>query len=128
MPERLSSLNRQKQLIEEHLRWLELEIANESGQSATPPETDSQSENLESPTEAIPFPPIKTPAVALEVEAPEEEGEEESEQMAEQIISQYGQFSSSREMDPRLGLVLFFGGILGFLALTIFLFYWFGYR
>ena len=118
MPERLSSLNRQKQLIEEHLRWLELEIANES----------SQSENLESPTEAIPFPPIKTPAVALEVEAPEEEGEEESEQMAEQIISQYGQFSSSREMDPRLGLVLFFGGILGFLALTIFLFYWFGYR
>ena len=71
---------------------------------------------------------IKTPAVALEVEAPEEEGEEESEQMAEQIISQYGQFSSSREMDPRLGLVLFFGGILGFLTLTIFLFYWFRYR
>jgi len=57
MPERLSSLNRQKQLIEEHLRSLELEIVNESGQSATPPETGSQSENLESPTEAIPFPP-----------------------------------------------------------------------
>ncbi|MDA0349787.1 MAG: hypothetical protein O3C43_10855 [Verrucomicrobia bacterium] len=124
MSERLSSLNQQKQLIEQHLRWLELEIAKESGQSADTSSVVRPIENLPPPTETIPFPAVKTPAVALETE----EGEVKVEQIADKIISQYGQYSTSREMDPKLALVLFFGGILGFMALAIFLFYWFGYR
>jgi hypothetical protein len=123
MSERLSKLNEQKQLIEEHLRWLKLEIANELGESAPTSETVCQTNRPERLTESAPLSFIEIPAAALETEE-----EVEVDQIAEQIISQYGQYSASREMGPRLGLVLFFGGILGVIALALFLFYWFGYR
>lgn len=125
MSERLSNLKQQKQLIEGHLRWLELEIANESGQSVAKPDASSPLESLEGFEETIPFPAVDTPAVALETEVGEEV---EVDELAEQIISQYSEFTASKEMDPRLSLALFFGSILGFMGLVIFLFYWFGYR
>ncbi|QXD26584.1 hypothetical protein GA003_11055 [Opitutia bacterium ISCC 52] len=66
-----------------------------------------------------------TPVAAYEKEDSETTNIEE---ISDQLISQYGNAAARHEMDPRLGLVLFFGGVLGFLGFVIFLFYWFGYR
>ena len=130
MSQRLENLKRQKQLIEEHLRWIDAEIVAETGVSW-------QSEQPDAPQKAAsiaPFPatPIKEepkPEVQVPVAAAmEKEPEESIDDLSDQLISQYGHVSARREMDPRLSLVLFFGGLLGFIGLVIFIFYWFGYR
>jgi hypothetical protein len=130
MSKRLNQLTHQKQLLEEHLRWLDQEIANESGQknslveSGIPPTEEAATPLLhvqkQSSFEQVD--PVKAAAFDTGKEI------DETEILSEQLISQYAHVSSRREMDPRMGLILFFGGILGFLALTVFLVYWFGYR
>lgn len=127
MSARLEQLKHQKSLLEEHLQWLDQEIARENGSSrisATPQPGPPESENPVNPQPVLQS-PANNPAAGTH---PTEAREEEAEVLSEQLISQYGNVSSRREMDPRLGLVLFFGGILGILALIIFLIYWFGYR
>lgn len=122
MSDRLASLNRQRQLIEEHLRWLDTEIANESPE-ATHMDSESSGNKSTTPTHSALEPGPKTIA-AIETK----EAVEDVEALTNQLISQYGCVSTRREMDPRLGLLLFFGGILGLMGLVVFLFYWFGYR
>lgn len=125
MSKRLAKLKRQKQLIEEHLFWLEQEIASESGESIPAPASTTEPVSPATRGKSISFPQPETPATAAFEENSEKD---ETEIITEQLIAQYGHVSTRRQMDPRLGLILFFGGILGFLSLVVFLFYWFGYR
>lgn len=134
MSQRLENLKRQKQLIEEHLRWLDAEIVAETGVSWESP----REEETIGPGSIAPFPTSTpqsqtsetTPTTVFAREAENEsEGEDtDLEDLSEQLISQYSHVSARREMDPRLSLMLIFGGLLGSIALVIFLFYWFGYR
>ena len=132
MSQRLENLKRQKQLIEEHLRWIDAEIVAETGVSW-------ENKDPEAPQKAAsiaPFPISQPeakpnqntqPPVAAAFEAKPEEGTSVDD-LSDQLISQYGHIGTRREMDPRLSLLLFFGGLLGFIGLVIFVFYWFGYR
>ncbi len=119
MSDRLASLTRQRQLIVEHLRWLDTEISNENAEGAQIPSAPSDHRST-------PLPLEPAPAVVAAIET--EEVEEDVDALTDKLISQYAHVSTRREMDPRLGLVLFFGGMLGLIGLVIFLFYWFGYR
>ncbi len=122
MSDRLANLTRQRQLIEEHLQWLDSEIANEIPEGAQI--ASASSIDRSTPTHAA-IEPLPTPPVAA---IQTEEAEEDVDALTDQLISQYAHVSTRREMDPRLGLILFFGGILGLMGLAVFLFYWFGYR
>ncbi len=131
MSQRLANLKRQKQLIEEHLRWLDAEIIAETGvtwESEKPNELKGTASIAPFPTaQPEPASPERIPKpVAAAFETKEEDIN--IEELSDQLISQYGNAAARQEMDPRLGLVLFFGGVLGFIGLVIFLFYWFGYR
>ena len=130
MSNRLNQLTHQKRLLEEHLRWLDREIAQESGLKIS-----SDASNLPpAEREVVNLPQVQNHSSTEQLETVKpaafdnREEIDETEILSEQLISQYAHVSGRREMDPKLGLILFFGGILGFLALTVFLFYWFGYR
>ena len=120
MSNRLTKLKRQKELIEEHLRWLEQEIVTGSGQA----NSTSESSNPASQDDGKPLTSSEEP-VATVLEAKDEY--DETEELTEQLISQYSSASTRGEMNPDLSLVMFSGSILGFIALVVFLFYWFGY-
>lgn len=125
MSERLDQLKRQKKLLEEHLRWLDSEIVRENGQTMA--ESTPETAAPVSPESIASLPQAENhtnfPAAAARTTR-----DDDAEALSDQLISQYGHVSSRREMDPRLSLVLFFGGVLGFLSLVVFLVYWFGYR
>jgi hypothetical protein len=108
--------------MEEHLRWLEEEITAEAGET---PERGTISPFPNGQTEGKPSTGIEQP-VAAAFQADERSAKVED--LSDQLISQFGHVSAHRGIDSKLGLVLFFGGILGILGLVIFLFYWFGYR
>lgn len=122
MPDRLASLTRQRQLIEEHLQWLDSEIANEIPEGAQIPTAPSV--GRPTPIHSAIVEPTPNAVAAIETEAVAEDVDA----LTDQLISQYAHVSTRREMDPRLGLVLFFGGMLGLIGIVVFLFYWFGYR
>ena len=132
MSHRLNNLKRQKQLIEEHLRWLDAEIIAETGVKWE----SGKSEDSKDPASIAPFPtpPVEDKSQDTssipQVAALEAQNEDDInvDELSDQLITQYGNAAARREMDPRLGLVLFFGGLLGFMGLVVFLFYWFGYR
>lgn len=108
--------------MEEHLRWLEQEITKETGET---PERGTISPFPHGQTEGKPSTGIEQPFAAA-FQANEKSAK--AEDLSNQLISQFGHVSAHRGIDPKLGLVLFFGGILGFIGLVVFLFYWFGYR
>ena len=125
MSSRLSQLKRQKLLLEEHLLWLEEEIVAESGQfdqSAAP--VSVKVAKITEPSKVIPAEKQEVQTAAKESEPTNDDIEE----LSDHLISQYGTESYRKEMDPRLALVLFFGGALGLLSVVVFAFYWFGYR
>lgn len=122
MSDRLASLTHQRQLIEEHLQWLNTEIANEIPEGTHIANVSSGNRST-LPTPSALEPDPKTIAA---IENQEAVGDVDA--LTDQLISQYAHASTRREMDPRLGLILFFGGILGLMGLVVFLFYWFGYR
>jgi hypothetical protein len=104
---------------------LEQKITAEAGETSDTAEPGTISPFPNRQTEGKPTTGIEQPfAAAYQAD----EGSAKVEDLSDQLISQYGHFSAHRGIDPRLGLVLFFGGILGIIGLLIFLFYWFGYR
>ena len=123
----------------EHLAWLDQEITIESGsqiKEADPIAIESGSEaGIQKPILKVaasstqqtvkPTPLAEELPVAAKTAEPEDEN---IEQLSDQLISQFSNSDIRHEMDPKLGLALYFGGALGILAIVVFLFYWFGYR
>ena len=126
MSERIKKLKHQKQLLEEHLQWLDAEIASEAGQVQDPGK--AQPETTEAVAAPVTIPISQSNEQSTVSAARQEQSESDLEELSEQLISQYSHETLHREMDPRLGLLIYFGGALVVIALVIFLFYWFGYR
>lgn len=79
MSDRLAELRRQRQLMQEHLAWLDREIATETGKAAPAAAT---------PAGPAPVPPAETDADAL--------------------IAQYSASPESLHQDVRKGCLLYF--------------------
>ena len=118
----LVKLQQQKRLIEQHLTWLNQEIEAESGQASPVVSTP-----LQSPQPVVkPQPPVEP---EIQPAAPQPPPDEEViEEISEELISRYSGESDRREMNPKLGCVLYFVGALGFIIAVVYAIYWFGYR
>jgi len=104
MPDRLPELQRQRALLQDHLAWLDREIAAAQGKLVPMPPAASQPA------------PAKAPAAPLHSAT--------SEAAAEIIISQYQKDPGSVKTDTKRGCLTIFGYAMGVLALTAFISYW----
>ena len=134
MSDRLSQLLRQRALMQEHLAWLDREIADASASSVTPLPTAavpvpastpvtrtsaplSPLSNLSAQASAIlqrpPHSPIPSPEVLPE---------------ADDILEQYRVAPDAMKTDVRKGCLLYFFGALALLALGAVAFYYANHR
>jgi hypothetical protein len=103
MSDRLSELQRQRELLREHLDWLDREIAAEAGQSGAVPHP---------PQPAI---PVYTPAPAYR--APLDPHE------ADAILAQYSKPPASIATQTKAGCILYFVVGIALLAVAGTVFY-----
>ena len=122
MSDRLDKLREQKRLIEQHLNWLNQEIESESGTAPAPTPTPVQASQPVSPA-----PEPEQPTVQAVTPQPSED-DANLDQISEDLISQYAGESDRREMNPKVGCILYFVGAFAFIAAVIYAIYWFGYR
>lgn len=113
-PDRLSELLHQRALLQEHLVWLEREIAAASGPAGPnyPAEATTRLVSASAPSPAAvpswPMPTVTDPAsTTAKVTA------------AEEIIDQYRVAPDTLKTDLRQGCLLYFLGALGLVALGI---------
>lgn len=140
MPDRLQQLLRQRALLQEHLAWLDREIAEASG-AATPPVAPipiarATQEPLVVPTPATPPSPTIAPsppaksfatgqaaqilATAATVATSRESGVPAAvDAVAEQIIEQYRPGLDTTKTDVRKGCLLYFFAAFALLALGV---------
>jgi hypothetical protein len=105
MSDRLTELQRQRALIQEHLAWLDHEIAAAQGKPLPTPLVASQ------------LPSGKLPQAIATLSTPNEAD-------AEKIISQYHKDPSSLNKDTKRGCLMAFGLAMGVIALASFVAYW----
>ena len=106
MSDRSDELRRQRDLLREHLAWIEREIAAESQRSETAP-------ILEAPKEEAPV--FERP---LDVPPPPVDDRE-----AEEILSEYRAQGASLAKQTRRGCLLYFVLAMGLLIAALFAFY-----
>ncbi len=107
MSDRLSELQRQREIAQEQLAWLDREIARESGQAPSAPAS-------------VPAPP------AAPVVSPPKEMSAAAARAADDIIAQYQTPPGSTTKDVKRGCYAYFFVALGTVLLTvgvIYLFY-----
>ena len=114
MTERLTELLRQRALIQEHLAWLDHEIATEQGLSASPHASPGPS--MPPPIPAKIDTPINT--------SPTKPLNAKDEAEAENIIGQFRADPNALKTDTRRGCLTAFALALGLLALLTFIAYW----
>jgi len=107
--DRLNELQRQRALVQEHLGWLEREIARELGQPAAPAAT------------AAPVPPPPTPAPAPSAAVPatpaDKLSEEAAARAAEEVFARYQPTRGQSPGDIKKGCVLYFVFAMGLLVI-----------
>ncbi|MEO5957921.1 MAG: hypothetical protein ABIZ49_12405 [Opitutaceae bacterium] len=101
MPDRLAELRRQRALVQDHLAWLDREIAATSAVRPSDP----------SPA---PLRPVASTAMPITANAPTENPAE-----AETILEQYRVPATMMKQDVRKGCLLYFAGALALLALGV---------
>lgn len=113
MSERLTELQRQRALIQNHLSWLDREIAAAQG--------------LPIPPQTSPI-PNATPAlshIAAPVTAPIAKAVETTDEVeAERIIGRFQQDPNTLKTNTRRGCLTAFALALGLMALVTFIAYW----
>lgn len=113
MSERLTELQRQRALIQNHLSWLDREIAAAQGLPTSP--------------QASPV-PISTPAlshIAASITTPAAKTLETTDELeAERIIGQFHRDPNLLKTDTRRGCLTAFALALGLMALVTFIAYW----
>jgi len=133
--DRLSELKRQKQLLQEHLQWLEKEIDEASGKSSSipsgaakdaasavatpPPEATGPQAAAASPTSS----PEPSP-ITDETGAPQKEQDPE----VEQILSSFSANPKNQIKSAQTGCLVFTIALFLILCGIVFAVYWFGYR
>ena len=125
--DRLQQLLRQRALLQEHLAWLDREIAEASGGAATPaPVIPPAPAPLATPI-AAPRAPIKSfvssqAAQILSASAApavEDTPSPAVEAVADEIIEQYRSGPDTTKTDVRKGCLLYFFGAFALLALVV---------
>jgi hypothetical protein len=107
MPDRLAELRRQRALVQQHLEWLDREIAAvHAGATPTEPAVSTPAA-----TAAL-SPPAAPLKRALETPA-------QTEEVSEQILQEYRVPSESLQQDVRKGCLLYFIAGLTLFALGI---------
>ncbi len=104
MSDRLAELQRQRALVQEHLAWLEREIAATGKASDSPPPAASFTHPSFPPTPAIPVSPV-APARPAPPEA-----------HVDELLAQYRSAPGAVRKDVRKGCLLYFGLALVALA------------
>jgi hypothetical protein len=107
MSKRLPELLRQRALLQEHLAWLEREIAHEQGVPVAKPVVLAP---LQTSSAATP-PALPAAVIADKTGAPPPANELDA--TAEKIIGQYQQDLGALSQDTRKGCLVFFGIALG---------------
>ena len=102
MSDRLAELQRQRELLREHLAWIEREIAAESGTTPAAP--------LAPPAPAIPREAVSAPVSAYPSPVDPHE--------ADAILAQYSQPTASVATQTKLGCILYFVVALALLAVA----------
>ena len=105
MSDRLTELQRQRALIQEHLAWLDHEIAAAQGKPLPPP--------------IAARPPTPANGAQSTVKLPATSGPD-----VEKIISQYQKDPNALTTDTKRGCLLAFGLAMGVIALAAFVAYW----
>jgi len=112
MSKRLPELLRQRALLQEHLAWLEREIAAEQGTAPTEtPSTSSRNNNPSAPQSSQVTPPTPPPLPELPADV-------------EKIVAQYRQDPGSLTQDTRRGCLMIFWIALGSTLLISGIVYW----
>jgi hypothetical protein len=113
MPDRLEELRRQRTLVQQHLDWLDREIAN----TAPPPSAPAQSAPQFDPVPkaaAMPAAAIRSAAAPLAPATPDPDS----------ILAQYRTEPTSLKSDVRQGCLLYFVAALALLALGVLALYY----
>ena len=104
MSDRLTELQRQRALIQEHLAWLDHEIAAAQGRPL-PPSTATQAAPANGGLSTAKLPAASGPDV-------------------EKIITQYQKDPNALTTDTKRGCLMAFGIAMGVMALAAFVAYW----
>ncbi len=116
MPDRLQELIQQRRLIEEHLAWLDREIAAAAPRLAR----STASHSSVHPATTLAIPPGSRPA-GLGAQDPMEGPSPLSE--ADTILAEYQQNPQNLERSVKRGCLLYFSGAMFILMLGVFLLY-----
>ena len=126
MSDRLNELRRQRELVEEHLAWLDREIAAASGLKTAPTATPSPAAPAPATPvaapPALPTPVLATPAVAKPAAPPANASMPDAppvEAVAESILADYRVKPDSMKSDVKKGCVLYFFAALAFVAAVV---------
>jgi hypothetical protein len=128
-PDRLAELQRQRALLQEHLAWLEREIAAEMrGSPAASPASPSSSTGLPAqsfanlgtlPTSSV----VATPASASLAAATGVSGPAAITSVVDPTLEVYRQDTASLKSDLRRGCLLYFGIAFALFAIAVTAFY-----
>ena len=141
MSDRLAELLRQKQLLQEHLNWLDQEIARTATSAALgappPPSVAKPAPAVteKPPSEAVADAPVAPPGASEPKPAPTEprlvapEGKsEEAMRMADEIIARYQQEEAIRPEDTKRGCIVLASAVFVILAAIFLVTYVLFYR
>lgn len=156
MSDRISELIRQKQLLQEHLNWLDQEIARaaataalQPGAPATPPSRAPTVTAMPPPADMpVPAPKVAAPLApsapvvppsatlsssATSPETPNSSASVETEnpeamRMADEIIARYQHDEALRPEDTKRGCLILAGAVFVLMAAAFLISYWFFYR
>jgi hypothetical protein len=101
MPQRLAELRRQRALVQQHLDWLDREIAR-----SAPAESDTPRAETPLPREPAPAAPMALPAAGASVSPPVPASPPATE--ADAILDRYRPSAGSLQSDVRKGCLLYF--------------------
>ncbi len=119
MSDRLKELQRHRAMLQEHLAWLDREIAalGETKPSALPPSEGAPVSFTPPPARAplaVPPPPSRATSPAAQLA---------SAKAAEEIMARYQTETQSVQSKTRLGCFIYFFLALGMVALVVLIFY-----
>ena len=122
MADRLAELLRQRALLQEHLAWLDREIAKASNSASpaltAPPTPDPQAPPRLAPS--IPAPPITVRRLPLAASAPVIAPAADARATnADEILEQYRVAPAALQTDIRKGCLLYFIGALVFVGVVV---------
>lgn len=114
MPDRLQELIQQRRLIEEHLAWLNREIAATLPHPTGGGVSDSRAQLTQTSSTVRPIHPPQTGAMAEATLA---------EKDADNILAEFQQNPQNLRQDVRRGCLIYFGVFMALLMLGVFLLY-----